>query len=102
MFFDGINTTQIFKNYYNALNDSSLDLKNCNSALSILEDDSKYNKFTSILFEGMSEDQLSIANSVCNAQRSFLIEEMERDEMIKKFKEEFNVELTLLKLKDSI
>ena len=76
MFFDGINTTQIFKNYYNALNDSSLDLKNCNSALSILEDDSKYNKFTSILFEGMSEDQLSIANSVCNAQRSFLIEEM--------------------------
>ena len=76
MFFDGINTTQIFKNYYNALNDSSLDLKNCNSALSILEDDSKYNKFTSILFEGMSEDQLSIANSVCGAQRSFLIEEM--------------------------
>ena len=33
---------------------------------------------------------------------SFLIEEMERDEMIKKFKEEFHVELTLLKLKDSI
>ena len=31
---------------------------------------------------------------------SFLIEEMERDEMIKKFKEEFNVELTILKLKD--
>ena len=33
---------------------------------------------------------------------SFLIEEMKRDEMIKKFKEEFHVELTLLKLKDSI
>lgn len=33
---------------------------------------------------------------------SFLDEEMKRDEMIKKFKEEFNVELTLLKLKDSI
>ena len=30
---------------------------------------------------------------------SFLIEEMERDEMIKKFKEEFHVELTLLKLR---
>ena len=33
---------------------------------------------------------------------SFLDEEMKRDEMIKKFKEEFHVELTLLKLKDSI
>ena len=33
---------------------------------------------------------------------SFLIEEMERDEMIKKFKEEFSNELILLKLKDSI
>ena len=33
---------------------------------------------------------------------SFLDEEMKHDEMIKKFKEEFNVELTLLKLKDSI
>ena len=33
---------------------------------------------------------------------SFLDREMKRDEMIKKFKEEFHVELTLLKLKDSI
>ena len=33
---------------------------------------------------------------------SFLYEEMKRDEMIKKFKEEFHVELTLLKLKDFI
>ena len=33
---------------------------------------------------------------------SFLDEEMKCDEMIKKFKEEFHVELTLLKLKDSI
>ena len=33
---------------------------------------------------------------------SFLDGEMKRDEMIKKFKEEFHVELTLLKLKDSI
>ena len=30
---------------------------------------------------------------------SFLDEEMKRDEMIKKFKEEFHVELTLLKLR---
>ena len=33
---------------------------------------------------------------------SFLDEEMKRDEMIKKFKEEFSNELILLKLKDSI
>ena len=33
---------------------------------------------------------------------SFLDGEMKRDEIIKKFKEEFHVELTLLKLKDSI
>ena len=33
---------------------------------------------------------------------SFLDEEIKRDEVIKKFKEEFHVELTLLKLKDSI
>ena len=33
---------------------------------------------------------------------SFLDEEMKRGEMIKKFKEEFHAELTLLKLKDSI
>ena len=76
MFFDGINTTQIFKNYHSALNDNSLNLKDCSSILNILEDDAKFNKFTSILFEGMSEDQLSVANMVCNAQRDFLIEEM--------------------------
>ena len=48
MFFDGINTTQIFKNYHTALNDNSLNLKDCSSILNILEDDAKFNKFTSI------------------------------------------------------
>ena len=76
MFLDGINTTDIFKNYYKALSSNSLNLKNPNSIINILEDDDKFKDFTNILFEGMSNDQISIANIICEAQRNFLIQEM--------------------------
>lgn len=76
MFLDGINTTDIFKNYYKALSSNSLNLKNPNSIINILEDDAKFKDFTNILFEGMSNDQISIANIICEAQRNFLIQEM--------------------------
>lgn len=76
MFLDGINTTDIFKNYYKALSSNSLNLKNPNSIINILEDDAKFKDFTNILFEGMSDDQISIANIICEAQRNFLIQEM--------------------------
>ena len=76
MFLDGINTTDIFKNYYKALSSNSLNLKNPDSIINILEDDAKFKDFTNILFEGMSNDQISIANIICEAQRDFLIQEM--------------------------
>lgn len=76
MFLDGINTTDIFKNYYKALSSNSLNLKNPDSIINILEDDAKFKDFTNILFEGMSNDQISIANIICEAQRNFLIQEM--------------------------
>lgn len=76
MFLDGINTTDIFKNYYKALSSNSLNLKNPDSIINILEDDAKFKYFTNILFEGMSNDQISIANIICEAQRNFLIQEM--------------------------
>lgn len=76
MFLDGINTTDIFKNYYKALSSNSLNLKNPDSIINILEDDAKFKDFTNILFEGMSNNQISIANIICEAQRNFLIQEM--------------------------
>ena len=38
MFLDGINTTDIFKNYYKALSSNSLNLKNPDSIINILEE----------------------------------------------------------------
>lgn len=79
IYFEGISATDIFKNYYNILNNSSYDLTNPNTVLNILEDDSQYSSFKNKLFEGMSGNQVEIANVVCDSQRDFLIQEMSQN-----------------------
>lgn len=72
----GITSNDIFKNYYNILNNPEHDFQNPNTFLAILGDDSKYNWFKSSLCQGMNEDQIQVANIFCDAQRTFLLEDM--------------------------
>lgn len=74
---DGLNTTGLYKNYYTLLNNEKYNFKNPAVVKEILEDDAKYNWFKATLCEGMSEDQINVANIVCDTEREFLLQEME-------------------------
>lgn len=72
----GLDTTGIFKNYYKLLNNNNYNLKKPETVLEILTDDAKYNWFISSLMEGMNQDQINVGSLICDAQRTFLIEEL--------------------------
>ena len=76
-FVSGLNSIGIFKNFNSLLNNNKYNFKDPFIVKDIIKDDSKYNWFKSSLCEGMSEEQLSIANTICDAQREFLLTEME-------------------------
>ena len=74
---EGLNSIGIFKNFNNLLNNDKYNFKNPGVVKEILQDNAKYNWFKSSLCEGMTEDQVNIANIVCDTERDFLLTEME-------------------------